>query len=464
MPDGHAHKPNLLTNLGMSLESRFKRLGDLADLDKAIEYQARAVQLAPQNHPQKATHLNNLGNSLESRFKRLNDLADLDKAIDYKSQAVQLTSDSHPHKPGLLNNRGNSLQSRFDRLGSLADLEQAIDSKSQAVLQTPDNHPHKPDFLNSLGISWNSRFRELGNLADLDKAIDYQLQAVQLMPDGHTRQPDLLNLDKAIIHQIQAVRLMPEGHPRRPSYCQRLGSSLWARFLRLQKSTDLESACASFKDGTKTPATDPYVQLVCAQKWATCSVWLNISPLQAYQAAFTLLPYLVWLGQPIHERYRILAEIGNIAAEAAAWAVSVKFYNLALEWLEEGRSIVWSQILRLRTPFDDLSVVDHELAEQLRDTASQLEAAGLRIEVTESPAPSELALELQAQRHHMLAVQWEQLLTEARKLPGFQDYLLPRKSQELKKAATNGPVVAINIHPSRCDALIVFPHREDVVH
>ncbi|KAG9075347.1 hypothetical protein FRC06_010139, partial [Ceratobasidium sp. 370] len=77
---------------------------------------------------------------------------------------------------------------------------------------------------------------------------------------------------------------------------------------------------------------------------------------------------------------------------------------------------------------------------------------------------SQLALESQAQHHHHMAVQWELLLAEARRLPGLHDFMLPRKVQELKRAATDGPVVIINVHSTRCDALIIFPQHEDVLH
>jgi hypothetical protein len=45
-----------------------------------------------------------------------------------------------------------------------------------------------------------------------------------------------------------------------------------------------------------------------------------------------------------------------VASEAAAAAISAKQYNTALEWLEQGHSIVWNQFLQLRTPFDALAL------------------------------------------------------------------------------------------------------------
>jgi hypothetical protein len=61
-PDGHINKPRYLNNLGNSFLGRFKRSGDLADSDRAISPQERAVNLTPDGHISKPGCLNYLGN------------------------------------------------------------------------------------------------------------------------------------------------------------------------------------------------------------------------------------------------------------------------------------------------------------------------------------------------------------------------------------------------------------------
>ncbi|KAG9083172.1 hypothetical protein FRC07_013995 [Ceratobasidium sp. 392] len=381
--------------------------------------------------------LNNLGNSWQSRFERLGDLADIDKAIACHTQSVQLTPHGHPDMPSRLNNLGSSWQSRFQRLGDLADIDKAIECYTQSVQLTPHGHPDMPGRLSNLGNSWQSRFEQLGDLASLDKAIECRVCAVQLTP---------------------------EGHADWPRHLSSLGKCRIRRFQRLGDPSDLESARKYFKAGAEHTITDPRTQIGCARSWALCSVVVGLSPLPAYQRAFALLPRFVWLGLPIQDRYATIDKISDLAAEAAAWAVGENSHDLAIEWLEAGRSIVWSQILQLRTSFDDLAVIDPRLANRLKETAFKLETAGSRIDTAESHPKHQADLESQARCHRRLAYLWEELLAKVRQLPGFHEYLLPRKSQQLKKAATDGPVVIINTHRSRCDALIVLPQCEDVVH
>ncbi|CAE7224328.1 unnamed protein product [Rhizoctonia solani] len=69
-----------------------------------------------------------------------------------------------------------------------------------------------------------------------------------------------------------------------------------------------------------------------------------------------------------------------------------------------------------------------------------------------------------AQEHRQLAKEYNELLSEVRGLPGFGDFLRPMQADRLAKSARNRPIVVINCHNDRCDALLVLPQRDDIVH
>ncbi|KAG9123362.1 hypothetical protein FRC07_015045 [Ceratobasidium sp. 392] len=482
IPDGHPHKPACMGTLANSWLTRFARLGNLMDIDKAVECASRAVKLTPDGHPAKPTYLSSLGNSWRYRFERLKNLTDIDKAIECISQAVELTPDSYSTKRDYLIDLGVSLKSRFGHLGNLVDINKAIECVSRAVELTSDDNPVKPNCLHSLGTSLGNRFEQTGNLADIDKAIECQSRAVELTADGHPDKPgrlnnlgnfwqarfqqygDLADSDKAIECISRAIELIPNGHANRSRALGALGNSWQRRFERHGRTEDLEASVRYFQKAAELDPPIPAFQSDCTRIWAELSLFLGHSPLKAYMRAFSLLPQRVSLGQTIQERYNALLSVSDLAAEAAAWAVSVGLYDLALEWLEQGRSVVWSQTLQLRTPFDELARVDSGLADRLRGTASRLDAASSRSQVTNISLEPLQDLESQAQEHRRLAKQWDELLTEARQLPGFEGFMLPRTSADLKRAATDGPVVVINTHSTRCDALVIFPECDDIAH
>lgn len=59
-----------------------------------------------------------------------------------------------------------------------------------------------------------------------------------------------------------------------------------------------------------------------------------------------------------------------------------------------------------------------------------------------------------------LAVRYDELLKEIRGLNGFESFLRPKKLSELASSCASGPVVVVNVHPLRCDALILRQHGQ----
>ena len=65
--------------------------------------------------------------------------------------------------------------------------------------------------------------------------------------------------------------------------------------------------------------------------------------------------------------------------------------------------------------------------------------------------------------HRLLTTKYEQLLNQIREQRGFGDFLRAKRANELAPAAKTGPVVAVNVQKSRCDALIMY-HTGVVTH
>lgn len=86
--------------------TRFVRLGNLEDLDKAIAIVHEIAAAAPADDPDRASRSNTLGTYLSDRFQRLRDLEDLSKAIRVTEEALTLVSLDDAHRPGILINLG----------------------------------------------------------------------------------------------------------------------------------------------------------------------------------------------------------------------------------------------------------------------------------------------------------------------------------------------------------------------
>jgi tetratricopeptide (TPR) repeat protein len=475
IPKGHPNRAALLGNLGSSLRSRFERFGTtIADLDGAISSQQEAVDLTPEGHFHRTRFLINLGDSLRTRFWRLGTMADLDGAISSQQEAVNLTPEGHADQTRFLDTLGLSLRTRYDRLGTMADLDRAISSQQRALSLTPEGHTVRTRCLNNLGSSLWRRFERFGKMADLHSAISSQQEAVDRTPEGHPTQVPFLNdlglslltrferlgtmadLDGAISSLHRAVDLTPKRDPGRTRYLNHLASSLATRFERLGTMADLTRALQLSQEAS-TSATG-----VAADRFRSAVFWSGLArkhnhlemSLRGYEIAISLLPILAWRGLDVSSRLEQLRSISRgVASDAASCAIDLDKPELAIELLDQGRTVFWTQTSELRTELSDLRSSKPELAEQLdrvRQALDQDSFSERAASTGETEGP-----ETVVQRYHRLAEEWDALVGQVRRIRGFETFLLRTPFQRLRDAAQAGPVVVLNASQFRCDALIV---------
>jgi tetratricopeptide (TPR) repeat protein len=475
-PEDYPDKSGILNNLGISLRERFKRLGNLSDLDGAIIRQQTAVNLAADSSLDKSTCLEHLGVSLSVRFERLGTLGDLDAAIIHQQAAVDIIPDGHSNKPACLNNLGISLSIRFIRLGNMRDINDSIIRQQTAVNLTPDDHPSKPRHLINLGNFLHTRFKRIRNPSDLDDAIVQQQKAIHSIPHDHPDKPGYLNglgttlltrferlgnlgdIDHVISHLQEAVKATSDDNPSKPGYLSNLGIAFSKRFTRFGDLHDANTAISHFSASVQSSVGSPAVRFTAVEQWISIASLSNHSSLlNAYECAVGLMPLVAWLGLPLADRHEELVKMGGIVRNAAAAAISFEQYDKALEWLEQGRSIVWNQILQLRTPVDELRSINSDLAERLLHVSRLLDGGV-------EQKGSQRSTEEDAQRYRALTAEWESIIKQVRSLPKFEDFLKPSKISRLKYAAQNGPVVVLNIAKKRCDALALLTGMDEVVH
>ncbi|KAJ6575688.1 CHAT domain-containing protein [Mycena vulgaris] len=277
-PEGHLERPGCLQGLAVSFKDRYQRLGDLSDLEAALQANQEAVGLTPEGHPERPGRLRGLAVSFIDRYRRLGDLSDLEAALQANQEAVGLTPEGHPERPGRLQGLAVSFKDRYQRLGDLSDLEAALQAnqEAEAVELTPEGHPERPGCLQGLAVSFKDRYRRLGDLSDLEAALQAHQEAVELTPEGHPERPghlrglavsfidryrrlgDLSDLEAALQAHQEAVELTPEGHPERPGHLRGLALSFIDRYQRLGDLSDLGAALQADQEAVElTPEGHP---------------------------------------------------------------------------------------------------------------------------------------------------------------------------------------------------------------
>ncbi|KAE9404820.1 hypothetical protein BT96DRAFT_395466 [Gymnopus androsaceus JB14] len=451
-PENHPEQSQYLYTLGSAFFQRFGQLGTFSDLEEAIPLQRRAVALVPDTDPSKPKYLNGLGVSLVKRSRHLESLKDVEEALIVHRRAVDLTPRNHHLYPGFSSDIGDAFCAHFELSGEIKALSIAIETQKYALKHIHEKHPDRAIYLHRFCTSLLIRFRHFRDNIDIEEAIDAQYRAVRIIPPGHT---------------FKSILLIDLAH------------ALSTRMKHRPNHSDFNEAFKLFIDEGDHPSR-PSLKLDAALQLAElCSTYPQFSSpdmlLRAYTFVFEAIPQVVWLGNGINQRLQSLIRIGSVFNAAAAAAIATGNSGRALEWVEQGRSVVWRQILHLRAPLDDLRrhypTLDlpdrlEQVSVALENTGGLMRDADLLHDKDNFPqlslrmTPESETLSDYTQHTHRLATEYEKLLTEVRKLDGFESFLKPKLSRELACAAKSSFVVVINVDKTRCDALVICPDEE----
>ncbi|QRV85630.1 CHAT domain protein [Ceratobasidium sp. AG-Ba] len=472
-PAGDSYMSILLGSLSSSFLMHYKRFGELANLDNGIQIGIRAVELTPIDHPDRPARVNNLGMCYCNRFQRLGDKDDIEKAIELHTAAVSLLPGGHPSRFAFLINLGAALEIRFESTEDPKDLNASLDYHNQALSMMPPGHTNEHTLLNNLGILYFAHLEISGDLYDANAAIRHQARAIKLLDESHNEKPGWLNnlgisyralfertknmpdIHESIDILSQAVALTPTDHPLQSNFMRQLGLSYRARFAETSDPKDLDMAVEHFEKATKLISGPPSSKLKAAFDWARCSYFNRLSSTrEAYGHLIQLLPQVAWIGNNVSNRYNRLQKLDGLASEAVTLAIFHGDYSTALEWMEEGRSIVWSQMLKLRTSLEQLSVVNETLAKAIREAAQNLETLSGNT-IAQVGASEWRSNEQVAQRYRRAAERWDESVSQARSLPGMDQFLLPQTSSRLVQAAHSGAIVLLITQSGESHALVI---------
>ena len=354
---------------------------------------------------------------------------------------------------------------RFWKGGQKHDLDEAISLYRQALELQPPPHPNRSSSLSNLASVLRIRFEHEGHRIDLDEAISLNREVLNFyLPPHHDRGGSLYNLATALAIQFeaggrksdldeaislirQAVDLQPSPHPGQPLSLHMLGTLLiHAHSLAGEDSQYLEESMSSFIAASQCVSQPPSGRLRSTKAWIThADRYQHISAIDAYTAALQALPEMAALSSDVYSRQEALtARSDGLARDASRCAIRSGKLDKAIEFLEQGRSIFWSQILFLRSPFDELHDIAPELADKLKQIATMLGLESYReVSVDIADKRKKLSIHREVSQLNRLNEEWAKSIDEVRKLNGFEDFLRPSRLSSLISSASKYPVVIL---------------------
>ncbi|MDW8807336.1 hypothetical protein P1P68_21730 [Streptomyces scabiei] len=339
-----------LGQLGSALYRRFLRVREVRDLDEAVEVLQTVAKTVPDTHIERRPTLNALGVALLARFGVTDDPEDVERAHRTLAECLRLSPVGSPDHSGALSNLASTLYLRARRGDRAEDLTAAIDAIRSAVDTTAPDHPEWSGMLIKLSILLRSRSRLEDHPGDLDLAVDAARAALQAPVSSRPdRVPESLAVAHALIDRLA------------------VNASV----------TDASAAVALLRKVARSATADVYARLEAAQTAGDLTARVAGRPGAAVDDydVVELLPLLAWHGLERTSRERLLTEWPGLVRDAAAAAVDALRLPRAVEQLEQGRAVMWSQLLAVRGDLTRLSAEHPDLAERLTDIRNELDKA-----------------------------------------------------------------------------------------
>ncbi|KAG2086385.1 uncharacterized protein F5147DRAFT_781650 [Suillus discolor] len=352
-------------------------------------------------------------------------LSDLEEAIELYQVALLLYPPGHSDQPLPLNNLAISLRDRFRQHGIMSDLDKSMKLHRDALLLCPHGHPDRSSSLNNLAASLQDEFLQRGTMSDLDEAIELHWDALLLHPPSHADQSSSLKNPTSSF----------ETDSCSASSLNNLALSLRDRFHQCGVQSDLHEAFSLYSQLSHLSHVASRTDLDVAESWVAFADTLNhASALLAYKTALKFLDQQVALLSPSFHHFNVIRKaVSSLATDAFSCSVHHHALTTAVELVEQGRAVFWTQLAHFSTPLDELSVSG--------DTGS-----------TEDQSP----------QIQQLTMQWDDVASRICMLPDFPWFLLPPLFSDLQKAAEDGPVIIVNASQHCCDALIVLSNQNPV--
>jgi hypothetical protein len=264
---------------------------------------------------------------------------------------------------------------------------------------------------------------------------------------------DLLDMRPRQMRRVKLLRML--------AFCYALGS---------HEPGHRNKSVSMFEDAFQDESATTSERLSIAWWWATFArTWDHPSTTLAYQNTLSALQNALTGAFAVQWQPSTIGRLGSkihIPLDYASYQIERGQLELAIETIEQGKTLIWSEIYGLRTSSGRLRTVNPELADRLATVSQDLVAINASILADRALGVSRLDEE--GDHEHMdtfsplfkkqrrLLHERQEIVAGIKALPGFENFMEAVRFRILQNAASRGPIIVINHSHWRCDILIVL--------
>ena len=325
----------------------------------------------------------------------------------------------------------------------ITDIEEVISYRRILLNSTRSKDPSRPFQLSILGSYLFMTYSHTGRVEVLNESI--------------TLHREVLRLEGTRLIHFDVI--------------QRLIRSLYARWQLFRYKSDLDEIMKSFASGVKDTFTTIPSLFELACRWVdTARTFRHDSLPIAYEHAMSLMQSSLVFTSTLPTRHNHFVERRDLYEKTplniASYHIRVGQLKRAIEVLEQGRALLWSEGHGLCTSIGQLREADPDLAKEFTGINQELEIMTTSTlsnrSVGEGASRNEwtgpLPVSGLVKRQHELLMKRDALISRIRDQPGIGNFLLPLPFDTLCSAASHGPVIIINHCKWRSDIIIILPN------
>lgn len=465
LPDDHPDLPTLCAEMAHLYTRRYDRTMALPDIDTAISHGRKALALFSDG-PERHSIMDDVGVMLRRRGEHNGDTETLRKSVSLHREAQSGYNPDHVDVLMVQNNLARALLSLGEAMNVEVLVGEATDLLRLVVATgIARSHPETSGFQQNLALALNTRFRMTRDVSDMEEQVATLRQACAGLADRPGAARDVLSdyggalrqlaelreettlLDESVAIQRQAVAGHRIDDPAVARNHFSLALTLRKRYERANDHEDRTEAIELLRSLARLGTAPPWLRVRAARRWGELEAAAEHWPEAAagLGLAVELLPRVVARNLHRGDQERHLMYEPGLVADAVAAAVHTRNIERAAVLFEQGRGILTTQTMDLRTDLSTLSEQNPDLATEFTRLRDALDLAG------------------NSDHRHMWAQEWENLLLKIRDLDGFSDFLRPMTAVQLRAAASHGPIVMVNVSDYRSDAIVIQPHTIDGV-
>ena len=321
----------------------------------------------------------------------------------------------------------------------LTNIEKGIEY-CRLCLTSP--HSHLPTTLSTLGLLLHRLFDLTGNINYLQESI--------------TLRRDLIKMPRL------------SGPTNIHSVALSLINCLGLRLNLFKDRRDTEEILDLFAIAVSDTSEEVPDRFHTSCEWSHYArLFSHPSTLPAYQSAISLMQESLFFAPTLEiQHFRLVAmrdKYEELPLDYASYLVRIGQLRQAIETLERGRGLLWSEMRGLHTSIDQLRAVNLPLAEMFAGVNQDLEAltiSGPRVVWMEDGLGGGHEgmdpFDRLVVKQRKLVEERDKLISQIRTQPGFDTFLIPPSFDKLRSAAADGPVILINHSKWRSDIVILL--------